>query len=121
MLESIKNVWFTLRGMNIYVEVPVAAFFAYFFIRHMMDMEVKKAVWVPVLVCLIGQLAYTLQALAAGKESFDMADAIMVLFMALFQSGLSSMAYTIAEKNGLIDKLGIILGKKLDEKGGANV
>lgn len=120
MIESIKNVWMMLRGMNIYLEVTIAAFFVYFFVRNMTSMDIKKAVWVPIAVCFLGQLAYTLQALTAGHDSFDLADGIMVVFMSFFQAGMSAMAYSIAEKNGLIDKLGRILGKKLDEKGGSD-
>lgn len=117
MFEALKNVWLQLRGMNIYVEVTFAAFLAYFFIRHMLEVDVKKAVWVPVLVSFLGQLAYTLQALASGHDHFDIADGVMVLFMTLFQAGMASMMYTVAEKYGLIDKIGAILGKKLDDQG----
>ncbi len=118
MIEAIKNVWLTLRGMNIYIEVTLAAFLAYFWLRHMMDVDVKKAVWIPVLVCLLGQVAYALQGLAERGGKFGLDDFFMILFMTAFQAGAASMIYTVAEKYGLVDKFGAMLGKKLD--GGNN-
>lgn len=118
MIESIKNVWLTLRGMNIYLEVTLAAFAAYFWIRHMMEMDVKKAVWLPIIVCILGQAAYALKDIATRNDHFGLDDAVMVLFMALFQAGIASMIYSIAEKYGWIDKLGAMVGKKID--GGNN-
>jgi hypothetical protein len=114
MLESIKNVWLSLRGMNFYLEVTMAAFVAYFWLRHIMDIDIKKAVWVPFLVSLIGQFAYGLQHAAEIKETFGLDDVLMAAFMALLQGGLASMAYSMAEKYGWIDRLGAMVGKKID-------
>ena len=119
MFDAFKNVWMSLRGMNIYIEVTIAAFLAYFYIRHIMDIDIKKAVWVPVLVSFIGQLAYTLQGLTEGRV-FDKADGVMVLFMTFFQAGMASMIYTVSEKYGFIDKMGRIFGKELDKRGGSD-
>lgn len=122
-MEAIKNVWLMFRGMNIYVEVTIAAFFAYFFVRNMTSMDLKKAVWIPTIVCFVGQLAYTLQSIVARNEKLDLTDIIaegvMVVFMSFLQAGVASMAYTIAEKNGLVERLSRAFGKKLDEKLGA--
>ena len=115
MFESIQNVWLKLRGMNFYVEVTAAAFAAYFFLRYMMEIDVKKAVWVPLGVALLGQFAYGLQDAAAKSQKFGLDDIIMALFMAALQAGLASMIYTMSEKNGWIDKLGAMLGKKIDK------
>lgn len=115
-METAKNIWLTLRGMNIYLEVTVAAFAAYFWIRHMMEVDVKKAVWLPILVCLLGQAAYALQDIATRNDHFGIDDAVMVAFMALFQAGVASMIYSIAEKYGWIDKLGALVGKKIDSQ-----
>lgn len=114
MLDSIHNVWLTLRGMNFYLEVTLAAFVTYFWLRHIMDIDVKKAVYVPVLVSVLGQFAYGIQGSVEKKEVFGFDDVIMALFMSLLQAGLASMIYTMAEKNGWIDKLGVFFGKKID-------
>ncbi len=114
MFASVQNVWITLRGMNIYLEVPIAAFFAYFMIRHMMEIDIMKAIWIPLIVCFLGETAYTLQSINDAHAKFVLEDAFMILFMTAFQSGASYMMYSIAEKYGLIDKFGAMLGKKLD-------
>jgi hypothetical protein len=118
MFESFKNVWMSLRGMNFYLEVTVAAFVAYFWLRHIMEIDVKKAVWVPFLVSLVGQFAYGLQYASNNKQAFGLDDVIMALFMSLLQGGLASMVYTMAEKNGWIDKLGSMVGKKMEGPNG---
>ena len=102
-----------MRGMNFYLEVTVAAFVTYFWLRHIMDIDVKKVVWVPFLVSLIGQFAYGLQHATESKQEFGFDDFIMAIFMSLLQGGLASMIYTMAEKNGWIDKLGSLVGKKI--------
>ena len=118
MFESLKNVWLSLRGMNFYLEVTAAAFVAYFWLRHIMDVDIKKVVWVPFLVSLIGQFAYGLQHTTEIKEPFGFDDVLMAAFMALLQGGLASMVYTMAEKYGWINKLGSLIGKKIEAPNG---
>lgn len=119
-MQAIENFWMTLRGMNIYLEVTVAAFAAYFWVRHMMNWSLKVSVWIPLLVCFLGQIAYTLQDLSAKNDSLGIDDGFMIIFMSFFQAGMASMFYSVAEKYGLIDKLGMMLGKKIDKIEGAS-
>jgi len=45
-------------------------------------------------------------------------DAAVCAFMAFGQVGAASFAYTFAEKYGLVDRLGKLVQKKMDEKSG---
>lgn len=115
MLEEIRNVWLSLRGMNIYVEVIAAAFFAYFWLRGVKDINPKIATWIPFIVSLVGQVAYMVQDnLAKHEPAMGTGDGIMALFMAFFTGGAASMVYSMADKYGWIDKIGNAVGKKMD-------
>ena len=114
MLEEIKNVWLSLRGMNIYLEVIVGAFFAYFWLRGVKDINPKVATWIPFLVSLVGQFAYEIQDnVARGQRIMNVADFVMAIFMAFFTGGAASMVYSMADKYGWIDKAGVAIGKKI--------
>jgi hypothetical protein len=114
MLEEIHNVWLTLRGMNIYLEVIAAAFFAYFWLRGVKDINPKVSTWIPFIVSLIGQFAYEIQDNVAKKEAMmNVGDFVMAIFMAFFTGGAASMVYSMADKYGWIDKVGVAVGKKI--------
>lgn len=116
MIEDFKNVFMTLRGMNIYLEVILGAFLAYFWLRGVKDMNPKLATWIPFGVALLGQFAYEIQDnVSKGQAIMNTADFIMALFMAFFTGGAASMVYSMADKYGWIDKVGVAIGKKIDK------
>lgn len=106
MLDSIYKAWVTFRAMHIYLEVTLAAFAAYYWLRHIVEIDIKKVVWVPFFVAWVGQVAFVMQYCNEINELFRLDDLIMTSFMAMLQGGVASMIYTIAEKYKLIDKIG---------------
>ena len=104
ILKEFSNIWLTLRAMNFYLEITVSAFGLYFWGR-VSKMDNRIAVLLPIVACLLGQIAYGMQHAAEVKQPFDLDDWIMSLFWTLLQAGISFMAYSIAEKYGIIDKL----------------
>ena len=110
MLDSIKNVWLTLHAVNLFPEVAGAALAAYFIFRHMMGWDARKAVWIPVGISFISQAAFAWPKDAQGI--------FMCVTMGIFQAGVAMGLYSMADKYGWIDKVGRLVGKKIDEKGG---
>jgi hypothetical protein len=112
MSEAIKNVYQMMWAVNLFPEVMLAALAAYFIVRQRYDLA-KWAVWVPVIISFIGQLAF------AGPVSTQ--DAFACFTMGWVQAGLAIGAYSFLDKYGIMDRAGRIVQKKMDtEEGAAN-
>lgn len=111
-METLKNAWINLEAVGFYPWVSIAALGVYFVMRAIMGYEKGKAVPFVLLGCAIGQLYYAFPKDAPGI--------VGVLFFALLQTVVSIGIYSFAEYFGLIDRLGKLAQKKMDEKGGGN-
>lgn len=107
MLESIQNVYSIMKAVQLFPEVMFAALAAYFIVRQRYDAE-KWAVWVPVCISFIGQLAYAWPNNLQGG--------FMCFTMGWVQAGLAIGGYSFLDKYGITDRLGKIVQKKMDDK-----
>ena len=113
MLDAIVNAWTTLRAMNFYLEITVAAFALYFWGR-VSKLDNRIAVLLPIVACALGQLGFGMQHAQQAKQQFGPDDYVMAAFWTLLQAGLSFMIFTVFEKYGVIDK---VMSKFLTDKG----
>jgi hypothetical protein len=111
MLESIQNTYSILKAVQLFPEVMLAALAAYFIVRQRYD-NAKWAVWLPVSISFIGQASF------AWPKSTQ--DAFMCFTMGWVQAGIAIGAYSFLDKYGITDRLGKIVQKKIDEKGGGD-
>ena len=112
MLESIQNVYATMKAVQLFPEVMLAALAAYFITRQRYDSSAKWAVWIPVGISFVGQLAFAWPSNAQG--------AFTCFTMGWIQAGLAIGAYSFLDKYGIMDRAGKIVQKKMDEKGAEN-
>lgn len=72
----------------------------------------QRVLLVALVISILGQLSLYWPA--------NSHDAAICVFMALGQVGVASFGYTYAEKWGIMDRIGRIVQKKMDDKGGSN-
>lgn len=112
MLESAQNVYNILKAVQLYPEVMLAALAAYFITRQRYDASAKWAIWVPVGISFVGQLAFSWPKTAQ--------DLFMGFTMGWVQAGMAIGAYSFLDKYGITDRMGRIVQKKLEDKGADN-
>ena len=112
MLESIKNIWQTLNAVGFFPAVTLTAFGLYFILIQWLKMDKRKAAPWPMIVSFIGQLslAWPQDRPVVGIVP----DVVNIIYMGIAQAVAAVGIYSFADKYGLMDKLGGILGKKLD-------
>lgn len=108
MLESIQNVYKLLWAVNLFPEVMLAALAAYFITRQRYDSSAKWAVWIPVGISFVGQLAFDWPKNAQGWFT--------CFTMGWIQAGMALGIYSFADKYGLMDRAGKIVQKKMDSE-----
>lgn len=106
-METINILYATLKAVQLFPEVALAALGAYFIVRQRYDVE-KWAVWIPVGISFIGQLSFAWPS--------NMQGAFMCFTMGWVQAGIAIGAYSFLDKYGITDKLGKIVQKKMDDK-----
>lgn len=110
-METAKNIYLTLKAIGFYPEVALAALGAYFIVRQRYDASAKWAVWVPVVVSFIGQMAF--------NWPDSMQDIFMAMLMCWLQAGVAIGAYSFIDKYGLADRAGKLVQKKMEDKDAA--
>ena len=93
LINAFINSWVTLRQMNIYLEIPLAGFAVYWWVYDVVGNMSRKVELIPISVCFLGQMAYSLKHAQDVKLPLGLDDAFMILFMTIFQAGVSHMAY----------------------------
>lgn len=109
-METVMSVYSTLRAVQLFPEVMLAALAAYFIIRQRYDNSAKWAVWVPVGISFVGQLSF-----AWPKDAQDV---FMGFTMGWVQAGIALGVYSFLDKYGITDRIGKIVQKKIDDQGG---
>lgn len=109
-METAMSVYNTLRAVQLFPEVMLAALAAYFIIRQRYDNSAKWAVWVPVVISFVGQLSF------AWPE--DAQDIFMGFTMGWVQAGIALGVYSFLDKYGIPDRVGKFVQKKIDDKAG---
>lgn len=107
MFESIRNAWTNLEAIGFYPWVSISALGVYFVMRAVMGYDKRKAVPFVLVGCAIGQLYYAFPK--------DVPGVVGVLFFALLQTVVSIGIYSFAEYFGLIDRLGKLAQKKMED------
>lgn len=108
-METIKNAWINLEAIGFYPWVSIAALGIYFVMRAVMNKEKGQAVPFVMGGCTLGQLYFAFpKSIEAG---------VGVIFFALLQTVVSIGVYSFAEFFGIIDRLGKLAQKKIDDKG----
>ena len=122
MLDIVKSVIDYLIGIQLHPLVSLVVFMVIAIGRQKWEeaepdptLRRKKGQW----VLLVALWLSVLGQLALYWPQTGQAAAICI-FMALGQVGVSSFAYTYAEKWGVMDRVGRIVQKKLDDKGAPN-
>lgn len=105
-MDTIMNIWNTMRAVNLFPEVIALALGCYFIVKDKMGLDPRKATYVPLALAFIGQLAFSWPK--------DAQDVVMDLTMGLLNSFLAIGLYSFADKFGLLDKLGKRAGKAID-------
>lgn len=111
MMESIQNVYKILWAINLFPEVMFASLAAYFIVRQRYD-SAKWAVWVPVIISYIGQMAFA--------WPISMQGIFMSLTMGMIQAGMAIGIYSFLDKYGITDRVGKLVQKKIDDNGGGD-
>lgn len=111
MIEKIQNIYMILVAVQLFPMVTLAALGCYFIIRQRYG-GAQKAVWVPVAMSFIGQLAF------AWPKSVQ--DVFMGFTMGMVQAGLAIGIYSFLDKYGITDRFGKLVQKKIEDKGGQN-
>jgi len=107
MIEKIQNVYSILVAVQLFPMVTLAALGCYFIVRQRYA-DAQKAVWVPVVMSFIGQVAF-----AWPK---DIQDVFMSFTMGMVQAGLAIGIYSFLDKYGITDRLGKFVQKKMEDK-----
>lgn len=122
MPEIVKNVWDYLVGVQLHPLVTLVVLIVIALGRQRWE----EAETDPVKKRKVGQNVLLVALLSSIFGQFALywpinshAAAICV-FMAIGQVGVASFGYTYAEKWGIMDRVGNIVKKKIDEQGGVN-
>ena len=107
MLESIKNIWLTLNAIGFFPMVTITGFILYALMVQWFGADKKTSAEFVLLISFIGQLAF--------DWPITMQDGINVIFMGFAQAVASIGLYSFADKYGLMDKIGRLIGKKIEE------
>src|SRR3990172_8769793 len=107
MLESIKNIWLTLNAIGFFRMVTITGFILYALMVQWFGADKKTSAEFVLLISFIGQLAF--------DWPITMQDGINVIFMGFAQAVASIGLYSFADKYGLMDKIGRLIGKKIEE------
>lgn len=111
MMESIQTIYTMLVAVQLYPMVTLSALGAYFIVRQRYD-AARWAVWIPVVISFIGQMAFSFPTNVQG--------AFTCFTMGWVQAGLAIGGYSFLDKYGITDRFGRIVQKKMDEKGAGN-
>lgn len=107
MIEYLKNIWLTLNAIGFYPAVMLTGFGLYFILVQWLGMDKKKsAPWI-LIVSFVGQLAFV-----QPKTMFDI---VNVIFMGMAQAVAAIGIYSFADKYGLMDKFGKMIGRKIEK------
>ena len=107
MIEKIQNVYSILVAVQLFPMVTLAALGCYFIVRQRYE-AAKIAVWAPVGMSFIGQIAFAWPT--------TVQDLFMSFTMGVVQAGLAIGIYSFADKYGLPDRLGKLVQKKMEDK-----
>jgi hypothetical protein len=106
MIESIQNIYAVLVAVQLFPMVTLAAAGAYFITRQRFD-NAKAAVWVPVGISFVGQLAFAWP---------DNIPGVFTAFtMGWVQAGLAIGGYSFLDKYGIMERAGKLVQKKMDK------
>lgn len=106
MIETFKNVILTLHGFNLYPEVALFCLCAYFIVRQWLKIiDIRYSIYIPIIASFIGEYAFT-------PKIADAQDVVMFFVLSVIQAGVAVGAYSMADKYGLMDKLGGLISRK---------
>lgn len=106
MIETFKNVLVTLHSLNFFPEVALFALAAYFIVRQWLKaVNPRYAIYIPIIASLLGEYAFT-------SELKDMQDCLMMFVLGVIQAGVAVGIYSMADKYGLMDKVGDAISKR---------
>lgn len=117
MIETIKNGWINLQAVGVYPLITIASFVGYMLFVQMFLWDKRRAFWVAVSISLLGQIYYSLL-----PDKIDIPETIAgVLFFTVLQAIFSVGLYSFLDKYGLMDRVGKLMQKKIEDKtGGTN-
>jgi hypothetical protein len=108
MFESIKNIWLTLNAIGFFPMVTITGFVLYFLMIQWFLVEKKLSAEFVLAVSFIGQLAFDWPK--------TMPDIVNVIFMSFAQAVAAIGLYSFADKYGLMDKIGKLIGRKIENE-----
>ena len=115
MFEKIVNVINTLHGFNLYPEVALFCLCAYFIVRQWLKIiNIRYSIYIPIIAAFIGEYAFT-------PKIEDFQDVVMFIVLSTIQAGFAVGLYSMADKYGVVDKIGGWVGNKFKKQEGENI